>query len=170
MLLRFGGVMSETLAVVGGSSTLATAVDVTADIAPGGPNGVTVSLVGSGTWTTDFPCFVGDVRTADTATVEYRFDYTAQTSSGIPSAGGRTPFTVTMPLVVAGNISFTLTKPFTAECASLNSNDAPGIGPYGGSGELTVAFDGQQTVAVATSWNAPSGVVIGATNGTATLT
>ena len=122
------------------------------------------SISGVSTRLVEFECFNQDNPSDiwDYATVEYGFTYSAQISGGLDTITGE----FSAPISPSGYTDFELVQPFTdPRCTDLNSQPAPNIGPFSGSGTISGVVGPTGDAYVATSWQAGSATVSGSWSG-----
>lgn len=139
-------------------SDLATTIAVNAAIEPGPGRTVTVSLDATASWTETFTCRTDEGQGElldDTAQVDYRLDASTTATTAVDVDDSQA-FSSSVPIDMTGSISGTLSQPFKSDCAHLNSNPIPGLGPYGSGGTLNLVFDGSALTASVT-WTSPDG-------------
>lgn len=116
------------------------------------------SVQGGAAWDVDFLCYFDAANlaepTGDVARVRYVLSHGAG-FTGTAQAAADGSFTTTVQFPLAYDVSFALTQAFTAECADLNGNPAPGIGSETVTADLTVTVRAGGRVDLATEWLGP---------------
>jgi hypothetical protein len=126
------------------------------------------SLAGVSSREVIFDCFDTNNRSEvwDQATVTYGFTYGASVEGGLDTETGE----FAADIAPSGDVDFELTAPFTdSRCTHLNSEPAPGIGPFSGAGTISGVISPLGDAVVVTDWETDQASVSGQWDGVGTV-